>query len=200
MTGFLSGVAVIIVIHQLPDFLGLPSTGGSNTHRIGFVFTHLGQVNGWTVAIGLGVLAVMFVSAHIDRRIPAAHRPDRIHGPRGGLWGCRPTGVAVLGTIQSGAPKIGLTGLSWSTLDNLAPLAAVVALVVVTQTAATTRGFAEQGGYDVDAGARLPRRWRRQRSRRAWWARSPSMPARPGPGPWSRRAAAPRLARSERRW
>ena len=54
--------------------------------------------------------------------------------------------------IQSGAPKFGLTGLSWSTLDTLAPLAAVVALVVVTQTAATTRGFAEQGGYDVDAG------------------------------------------------
>jgi MFS superfamily sulfate permease-like transporter len=37
-------------------------------------------------------------------------------------------------------------------LGNLAPLAAVVALVVVTQTAATTRAFAEQEGYDVDAG------------------------------------------------
>ena len=48
VTGFLSGVAVIIVIHQLPDFLGLPSAGGSNTHRVGFVFTHLGEVNGWT--------------------------------------------------------------------------------------------------------------------------------------------------------
>ena len=30
VTGFLSGVAVIIIIHQLPDFLGLPPTGGSN--------------------------------------------------------------------------------------------------------------------------------------------------------------------------
>ena len=28
VTGFLSGVAVIIVIHQLPDFLGLPPTRG----------------------------------------------------------------------------------------------------------------------------------------------------------------------------
>ena len=37
-------------------------------------------------------------------------------------------------------------------MRNLAPLAAVVALVVVTQTAATTRAFAEQGDYDVDAG------------------------------------------------
>ena len=61
-------------------------------------------------------------------------------------------GVAVLGTIKSGAPHFGITGLSWSVLASLAPLAAVVALVVVTQTAATTRAFADQGGYDVDAG------------------------------------------------
>ena len=37
VTGFLSGVAVIIVIHQLPDFLGLPSTGGTNEHRFVYV-------------------------------------------------------------------------------------------------------------------------------------------------------------------
>jgi SulP family sulfate permease len=152
VTGFLSGVAVIIVIHQLPDFLGLPSAGGSNAHRVGFVFTHLDQANGWTVAIGLGVLAVMLVSARLDRRIPGA-----LIGLVGSTalvaaLGLQARGVAVLGTVQSGAPKIGLSGLSWSTLESLAPLAAVVALVVVTQTAATTRAFAEQGGYDVDAG------------------------------------------------
>ena len=152
VTGFLSGVAVIIVIHQLPDFLGLPPAAGSDAHRVGFVFTHLAQVNGWTVAIGLGVLAVMVVSAHLDRRIPGG-----LIGLVGSTalvaaLGLQAQGVAVLGTVQSGAPKIGLSGLSWSTLQSLAPIAAVVALVVVTQTAATTRGFAEQGDYDVDAG------------------------------------------------
>ena len=150
--GFLSGVAVIIVIHQLPDLLGLPAATGSNTHRIVYVFNHLGEVNGWTLAIGLGVLAVMFVSAHLDRRIPGG-----LIGLVGSTalvaaLGLQAHGVAVLGSIQSGAPHLGLSGLSWSTLENLAPLAAVVALVVVTQTAATTRAFAEQGGYDADAG------------------------------------------------
>ncbi len=152
VTGFLSGVAVIIVIHQLPDFLGLPPTTGSNSHRVAWVFTHFGDVNGWTVAIGLGVLAVMFASARLDRRIPGG-----LIGLIGSTalvaaLGLQAHGVAVLGTIQSGAPHFGLTGLSWSTISSLAPLAAVVALVVVTQTAATTRAFADQGGYDADAG------------------------------------------------
>ena len=61
-------------------------------------------------------------------------------------------GVAVLGTVHTGVPHFGLTGLSWSTLGSLAPLAAVVALVVLTQTAATTRAFAEQGDYDINTG------------------------------------------------
>ena len=152
VTGFLSGVAVIIIIHQLPDFLGLPPTGGSNLTRFGNVVPHLGQVNGWTVAIGIGVLAVLLVCARLDRRIPGALIGMVASTALVAALGLQAHGVAVLGTVHSGAPHFGLTGLSWSALENLAPLAAVVALVVVTQTAATTRAFAEQGGYDVDAG------------------------------------------------
>jgi high affinity sulfate transporter 1 len=152
VTGFLSGVAVIIIIHQLPDFLGLPPTTGSNAHRFTSVLTDLGQANGWTVAIGVGVLVVMFACARLNRHIPGG-----LIGLVGSTalvaaLGLQAHGVAVLGTVQSGAPHFGLTGLSWSTLQALAPLAAVVALVIVTQTAATTRAFADQGGYDAHAG------------------------------------------------
>ncbi len=152
VTGFLSGVAVIIIVHQLPDLLGLPPTGGSNPHRIGYVFTHLDQVNGWTLAIGLGVLAVMFVCVRLDRRIPGALIAMVGSTALVAALDLQVHGVAVLGTVQSGTLHLGLTGLSVSTLGSLAPLAAVVALVVLTQTAATTRAFAEDGGYDVDAG------------------------------------------------
>ena len=114
--------------------------------------THLGQANGWALAIGLGVLALLVVAgrdrpahpgrAHRHGPLHRARRRPRPRGPR------RPRA----GHGQGGAPHLGLSGLSWSTLQSLAPLAAVVALVVVTQTAATTRAFADLGGYDVDAG------------------------------------------------
>ena len=152
VAGFLSGVAVIIIAHQLPDLLGLPPTGGSNEHRFGYVLTHLSGVNGWSLALGLGVLAVMFVSARIDRRIPGALIGMVASTALVGALDLQAHGVAVLGTVTTGVPHFGLAGLSWSTLGSLAPLAAVVSLVVVTQTAATTRAFAEQGGYDADAG------------------------------------------------
>jgi sulfate permease, SulP family len=152
VTGFLAGVAAIIIIHQLPDLLGLPSPTGSDEHRVAYVVDHLGEVNGWALGIGLGVLVVMFVSHRIDRRIPGA-----LIALIGSMLlvvalDLQAHGVPLLGTIHTGAPHLGLTGVSWSVLDDLAPLAAVVTLVVLTQTAATTRAFADLGEYDVDAG------------------------------------------------
>jgi high affinity sulfate transporter 1 len=152
ITGFLSGVALIIIAHQLPDLFGLPPTTGTNQHRVGYVLTHLGQVNGWSLLIGVGVLATMWVCARLERRLPGALIGLVASTALVAALGLQSHGVAVLGTVHTGAPHFGLTGLSWSALRSLAPLAAVVALVVVTQTAATTRAFAERGGYDVDAG------------------------------------------------
>jgi sulfate permease, SulP family len=150
VTGFLSGVAVIIVIHQLPDFFGMPAPGGTNEHRFGYVVTHLSSTNGWALAIGIAVLALMFVSHRIDRRIPGALIALIGSAVLVAALDLQARGVPVLGTIHTGWPQFGLTGVSWSTIGRLALLAAVVALVIVTQTAATTRAFSEQGAYDVD--------------------------------------------------
>jgi len=152
VTGFLSGVAVIIIAHQLPEFFGLPATTGSNQHHVVYVCTHLDQVNGWALAIGTGVLVVMLVSQRVNRRIPGALIGLVISTALVGALDLQAHGVPVLGPVTTGPPHFGLRGLTWSSVRSLAPLAAVVALVVVTQTAATTRAFAERGDYDVDAG------------------------------------------------
>jgi sulfate permease, SulP family len=149
ITGFLAGVAVVIVVHQLPDLLGLPPTGGSTVHRIRFILGHLDDTNGWTLLIGLGVLAIVVASERIDRRIPGA-----LLGLVASLIAVQAFdlhsahGVAVLGPVAHGPPHFGLNGLSTSAIRNLAPLAGVVALVVVTQSAATSRAFADRRGSE----------------------------------------------------
>ncbi len=150
ITGFLGGVAVIIVVHQLPDLLGLRDSSGSTLHRIRVAASELHLINGWTLGIGVGVFAIVFVAEHIDARLPGA-----LIGLIGSTilvaaLNLPAHGVAVLGALAHGAPHLGLHGLSWSVLAAVAPVAGVVALVVVSQTAATTRAFADQGRYDVD--------------------------------------------------
>lgn len=150
ITGFLAGVAVLIVVHQLPDLFGLPATSGSSLHRISAIVDHLGQIHGWALGIGIGVFVVIAAAKRIDRRLPGA-----LAGLVGStvlvaVLGLPAHGVAVLGPVAHGAPSFGLTGLSWSSIGSVTPVAAVVALVVISQSAATSRAFADRGGYAVD--------------------------------------------------
>jgi high affinity sulfate transporter 1 len=152
ITGFMGGVAVIIVVHQLPDLFGLKSVSGSTIHRVDLVARNLGHTNGWAIGIALVVLAIVFAAEHINRKLPGA-----LVGLVGstilvGAAHLQNHGVDVLGVVAHAAPKVGLHGLSWSTLGSVAPVAGVVALVVVSQSAATTRAFPTQGHYDVDVG------------------------------------------------
>ncbi|HTZ10537.1 MAG TPA: SulP family inorganic anion transporter [Acidimicrobiales bacterium] len=150
IAGFLAGVAVIIVVHQLPDLLGLPAASGSTAHRIATVVDHLGSTRGWTLGLGLGVFAVVVGAERVDKKVPGALVGMIASTALVGALGLHAHGVAVLGTVAHGAPRIGLSGVTWSDVGRLAPLAGVVALVVLSQTAATTRAFADQGGYEVD--------------------------------------------------
>jgi high affinity sulfate transporter 1 len=150
ISGFLAGVAVIIVVHQLPDLFGLPATTGSTVHRISHVVAHLGDTHGWTLAIGAAVFAVVVASERVDRRIPGALLgliASTVVVAAAGLHG---HGVAVLGTVAHGPPHVGLTQLSWSSLRSVLPIAGVVALVVVSQSAATTSAFVTPGTDGVD--------------------------------------------------
>jgi SulP family sulfate permease len=152
VAGFLAGVAVTIVVGQLPDFLGLPPETGSTIHRVSAMVSNLSAVNGWTIGIGIGVLMVVGAAGRVDRRLPGAF--VGLIGATvlvAGL-GLQARGVAVLGAVAHGVPSFGLGDLSWSSLGSVLPIAAVVALVVITQSAATSRAFADRGGYEVDVG------------------------------------------------
>ncbi len=152
ITGFLAGIAVTIVVHQIPDLFGLAASSGSTVHRIAFAVAHLGQTNGWALGIGAAVFAIVIAAERIDRRLPGALVALVASTILVAALGLHGDGVAVLGNVAHGAPRFGLVGLSWSTLSRVGPIAGVVALVVVTQSAATTRAFADQDGYQVDVG------------------------------------------------
>jgi SulP family sulfate permease len=150
ITGFLGGVAVIIVVDQLPDLLGLSAGNGGTLNRIRLAASELHLVNGWTLSVGAGVFAVVFVANRVDRRLPGALVGLIASTILVGALHLSAHGVMVLGGLAHGTPHLGLHGLSWSALGAVAPIAGVVALVIVSQTAATTRAFADQGSYDVD--------------------------------------------------
>ncbi len=62
MTGFLTGIAVLIILGQLWDLTGYNGTGGgSKLEKTSELITHLGQIDIPTTIIGIGALVLMFV-------------------------------------------------------------------------------------------------------------------------------------------
>jgi len=152
IAGFLAGIAVIIIVHQLPDLLGVHSGGGSTIHRVSTVISHLDQASVPTLVIGLAVFGLVLGAERIDGRLPGALVGLVSATILVAITNLNHHGVEALGAFAHGAPRLGLRDVSWNTIQKLAPLAGVVALVVVTQSAATTRAFATEEPSPSDVG------------------------------------------------
>jgi MFS superfamily sulfate permease-like transporter len=140
-TGFLAGIAAHIVLSQLPGVLGLAAPHGMMLERLGVLASQLGSTNPYTLAIGAGVLAVILVSERIDGRIPGA-LIGLVAATVAVIWlGLERRGVPVLGEISAAWPKPSLPSVSPDQLAGLVPLALIVAITAMVQTAATTRSF-----------------------------------------------------------
>ncbi|MCL2418721.1 MAG: SulP family inorganic anion transporter, partial [Conexibacteraceae bacterium] len=151
IAGFLAGVGVVIVVHQLPDLLGVAGGGSSTLGRLQHVADELHATSGWTLAIGIGVFAVTMTVERFSRRVPGALIALVTATVLVAVFQLQDHGVAILGHIAHGPPRLGLRGLSVQALGEVAPVAALIALVIVIQSAATTRAF--EPGPSAPAGS-----------------------------------------------
>ena len=139
--GFLAGISAHIFISQLPAILGLPGPEGPMLQRLVTLAEHLGDTNGFTLVIGLGVLAIIALSEQIDARIPGALIGLALAAAAVVLLRLENRGVSVLGTISVTAPTLAIPVVSVSRLTSLLSLSLIISVVVMVQTAATTRSF-----------------------------------------------------------
>ena len=141
--GFLAGIAVHIIVSQLPEMLGVdPPAKGHVLAQLLAICEALPQAKLSPILIGFGVLACTLIAEWFSPRIP---------GP---LIGVLASGIAVwwLALDQHGVsvcsahfrllpPSITLALPSWNEFVRLVPLSLTVALVCMMQTAAVVRSF-----------------------------------------------------------
>ena len=139
ITGILAGIAVEIVVRQLPAVLGIPGGGTTTVGILRNVFDQLGQINGWAVGIAVSVFVIIVVAHHIDRRLP---------GPLLALlasiavfagFGLGAHGVSSIGAVHGGLPTLSIPPVQLADLRRVLGPALTVAFVCVVQTAATAR-------------------------------------------------------------
>jgi len=150
VTGFLAGISIHIIVSQLPGFLGIPATGDDFYRLVAGVAADLGQTNYYALALGLGVLLLALVSARISPRIPGALIGLVAATICVARFGLENRGVAVLGPVPGALPRLVLPAMNLANLAHVVPLALIIAIVAMVQTAATTRSFPSASGEPPD--------------------------------------------------
>jgi sulfate permease, SulP family len=145
LIGFLTGVGIQVAIGQITGMLGINTGGTDVVSTLVADIKQLGKTNLYTLVISIAVLAIIIGCRRINRKIPGA-----LIAVIGAILlsyflDFSSYGVAVLGTVPGGLPKIGLPmGLSMNTgvMQKLLPIAFSMFIVILAQSAATSRAYA----------------------------------------------------------
>jgi sulfate permease, SulP family len=150
-TGFLAGISIHIIVGELPTLLGISGETGHLLVRLVHILSRIGDANAWTLAIGVCVLAVTMGTALISSRVPGALIGLFGAGLAVALFHLNARGVSVLGPLSVRLPGLALP--PWPGIDELGrlvPLALVVAMVCIMQTAAVASTFPSDEGKPDD--------------------------------------------------
>jgi MFS superfamily sulfate permease-like transporter len=148
--GFLAGISVHIAASQLPVLCGLPAGTGGTVTRLVNLAGNFGQANLYAVLLGLGVLAVTALTERLDAKWPGALIGVGAATLVTLVFAFERHGVTVLGAISPPVPRFPTIWPTMEEISRLAPLSFLVAIVVMVQSAATTRSFPSDSPPDID--------------------------------------------------
>jgi high affinity sulfate transporter 1 len=154
LTGFLSGVGLQLVLTKLPGVLGVEAHG-TTVEKVVDTVQNLGEVNRTSALLGFGVVAVMVGAIRLPPAVPAALFALVAFSVLGAVLDAPSKGVQMIGALPPGLPQLAMPEIHPGDVARLSATAASIAVVILAQSAAVSRGFAAKNGYQVDTNADL---------------------------------------------
>jgi len=155
LVGYITGVGLTLLSSQIAGFTGVATTSDTFFPRLGELITGLGDVDGTTLALAVGTLAVILGLKQWAPQLPGALLAVVAATAIVALFGLDERGIAVVGSIPPGLPVPGLPDVSLDDLAQLLPVAAGIALVGFSDNVLTARAIAAGRGYRIDANQEL---------------------------------------------
>ena len=151
LIGFLTGVGIQVACGQVGGMLGLPTGKGvtidgktfdNTVAKLWSTLENIADISWTTVAVSVGVVVVIFGGKAISPKIPGAL--IAVIGSMVISWqlDLADDGVATLGPVPSGLPSISFPSVPWSSVPTLMGTAISIFVLILAQSAATSRAYA----------------------------------------------------------
>ncbi|GEM32683.1 sodium-independent anion transporter [Nocardia neocaledoniensis NBRC 108232] len=156
LKGFIVGLALTIVIGQVPKLLGVDKHEGNFFEQAWGVLGELGETHWRTLLIGLASLAVVLGVRRWLPLVPGSLLAVLLGILAVSLFGLDDKGVAIVGHIDAGLPALGPpSGVGFHDyLDLLGPACGVL-LIGFAEGLGAAKTYAAKAGYPIDANREL---------------------------------------------
>jgi sulfate permease, SulP family len=151
LLGYQAGLAVVVIVSQLPRLLGVTVRADDTLRRAIETVTGLGQTSLQTFVVGAMCLALVTVAAAWRLGAPAALVAVVGATVAVAIFPSTLGTVQVLGELPAGIPALHIPSVTSADVWALLPISAVIALLAAADTIVSSRAFAQRNGYDVDA-------------------------------------------------
>jgi sulfate permease, SulP family len=155
LVGFLAGVGVQVSIAMLGDMLGMtvPIPSSRSFAQLIYVIAHFTQTHGPTFALTALVVSVILVAKRFRPSWPAP-----LVAVIGSILASKAFdfsahGISLLGPIAGGLPPLSFPAVTWQQALDLVPVAASCFVMIIAQSAAAARVFAQHHHEPVDTNA-----------------------------------------------
>jgi len=150
--GYLNGVAVVVVVSQLPKLFGFSVSAESTPARLKefVVGVAEGRTNATALAIGLACLVLLFAFKALAPKVPAVLIAFVGATVAVAAFDLIAHGVPVVGPVPKGFPAPALPAFDLDDLGRLTLAAFGMAFVTLADTSALSRTFALKYGRTVD--------------------------------------------------
>jgi high affinity sulfate transporter 1 len=150
LIGFLTGVGIQVAMGQVAGMFGVSDGSGTTLEKFANTLRAIaaGDTSYATLAVSVAVLATIIGLGYVNKKIPGALIAVVGSIALSYFLDLAADGVTTLGPIQGGLPQIGLPQdvITWDNIVTLLPMVISLFVVILAQSAATSRAYAIKYG------------------------------------------------------
>jgi high affinity sulfate transporter 1 len=151
LVGFLTGVGIQVAFGQLPHMLGIPKTGHNFIEQVSNTFRHLPDTQTTSLVISAIAIAAIVGLEKLFPRFPGALLVVIGMMIASAAFTWKSHGIEVIGNVPGGMPAISFPKVGWDEILKLLPLSFSCFIVIIAQSAATSRAYAARYHDDFSA-------------------------------------------------
>ena len=155
LVGFVTGIAIDVIVGQLPKLLGVPSGSGHTLHKAWTLATDLPDTQWRTLLIGLSGLAVLVVLQRFAPALPAALIVVVASIAASRAFDLAGKGVAVVSNLPATLPSPALPHVGFDNLTVVLGGGLALAFISYAESIGAARSIARRNGYEVDPNQEL---------------------------------------------